>query len=92
MRVGSSLGAERGSGAYQEAFSSDSAGGLGLVRRNVCQGGKQSPPRANAGPLVRAVNKRRHYRRDSLPARAGTQIRASISALGENTKDLSAEL
>lgn len=58
----------------------------------MCQGGKQRPPCANAGLLARVFNKGWHYQRDLLPACADTQIRALISVLGENTKDLSAGL
>lgn len=58
----------------------------------MCQGGKQSPPCANTGALAWVFNKGRHYQRDLLPACADTQIRAFISVLGENTKDLSAGL
>lgn len=52
----------------------------------MCQGGKQSPPCANAGPLVQVFNKGQHYQCKSLPARAGTQIRAFVSVLGKTQK------
>lgn len=50
------------------------------------QGGKQSPPCANAVLLMWVFNKRRCYQRGLLPARAGTQIRALISVLGGKHK------
>lgn len=49
----------------------------------MCRDGKQSPPCANGGPLVEVFNKRHHYQCNSLPACAGTQIRAFVSVLGK---------
>lgn len=52
----------------------------------MCQGGKQSPPCANAGPLVQVFNKGQHYQCNSLPAPAGTQISTFVSVLGRTQK------
>lgn len=52
----------------------------------MCQGGKLSPPCANAGPLMEVFNKGQHYQCNSLLACAGTQIRAFVSVLGKMQK------